>query len=71
MSTKQVQHLCPLSEDQQNFLLHAAGKLSISARAYYNIIKVARTIADLDETQNINIKHLAEALQYRHHQEII
>ena len=40
-------------------------KLELSTRAYNRILKVARTIADLEECKNINEKHLAEAIQYR------
>ncbi|MCF7893264.1 MAG: hypothetical protein K9L77_03755, partial [Candidatus Omnitrophica bacterium] len=38
----------------------------LSARAYFKTIKIARTIADLDSSKNIDIVHMAEALQYRH-----
>ena len=52
--------------DDANMLLQRAFKmLKLSVRGYERILKVARTIADLDNEENINIKHLAEAIQYR------
>lgn len=65
LSSKDVEFFIPLSKEASNFLLAAAKKLDLSARAYFKIIKVARTIADLDDTSDISIPQLAESLQYR------
>jgi magnesium chelatase family protein len=54
-----------ISDSGKQLLKHAMEKLSLSARAYDRILKVSRTIADLDASRNINIEHLAEAIQYR------
>ncbi len=65
MSTKNLGKYCNLDESGQQLLKVAMEKLSLSARAYDRIIKVARTIADLDSSQKIKTDHLAEAIQYR------
>lgn len=65
LSSKLVEQFIPLSPDVEKFLLSAAKKLDLSARSYFKIIKVARTIADLDGSGNIETPHLAESLQYR------
>ena len=56
---------CKIDQKGQKILDNAFKKLNLSARAYERILKVARTIADLDDEENINYKHLAEAIQYR------
>jgi magnesium chelatase family protein len=65
MSTKDLGVYCKLNEQGNTLLKNAMEKLNLSARAYDRIIKVARTIADLDGKQDIATEHLAEAIQYR------
>ena len=55
----------PLSPESKQFLDTAASKLKLSARSYFKILKVARTIADIEASDAVEIPHLAEALQYR------
>ena len=65
MNSKMIQKYCSLNEECSNLLKGAMDKLNLSARAYDRILKVARTIADLDNSQYIKEEHLAEAIQYR------
>ncbi|MCX7737615.1 MAG: YifB family Mg chelatase-like AAA ATPase [Candidatus Kapabacteria bacterium] len=65
MTSKDLQKYCVLDESSQSLLKVAMTKLGFSARAYDRILKVARTIADLDEEENIKIEHISEAIQYR------
>tara|TARA_B110000305_G_scaffold9899_1_gene9629 strand:+ start:925 stop:2463 length:1539 start_codon:yes stop_codon:yes gene_type:complete len=65
MSTKQLQVFCKLNSDSQQLLKMAMTKLNLSARAYDRILKVARTIADLEKNKSITSEHIAEAIQYR------
>lgn len=65
MGNKQVKIFCKLSEEVKQFLNTAANKYNLSARAYFKVIKVARTIADLEGMEEILVNHIAEAVQYR------
>lgn len=65
MSTKQIREFCALDEASLQLLKTAMERLNLSARAYDRILKVARTIADLEQTETVNSGHIAEAIQYR------
>ena len=65
MSTKQIRLYCKLDEASKILLKNAMERLNLSARAYDRILKVARTIADLDGAQHIVGDHISEAIQYR------
>ncbi len=65
MSRRQIKETAALKRDAHNFLLNCGDKLGLSARGYDRIIKVARTIADLDESKEIFDAHVGEALHFR------
>lgn len=65
ISSKQLREVCKIDENGNQLLKTAMEKLGLSARAYDRILKVARTVADLEESANIETNHLAEAIQYR------
>ncbi|QLE02995.1 YifB family Mg chelatase-like AAA ATPase [Galbibacter sp. BG1] len=65
MNTKQIREFCQLDAASLDLLRNAMERLNLSARAYDRILKVARTIADLDHEEKISGNHIAEAIQYR------
>lgn len=60
-----VGEVCVLSSEASRMLERSFEKLGLSARAYNRILKVARTIADMDESEKIEARHISEAIQYR------
>ena len=65
MESTQVKELCNLDKEASALSEKAYAKLSLTARAYHKILKVARTIADLDESRQVKKEHVAEAIGYR------
>jgi magnesium chelatase family protein len=65
LNTKQIKIYCKLDNKTSDFLKLAAQKYQLSGRKYDRILKLARTIADLNECENICLEHVSQALQYR------
>ena len=65
MTSKNLKKYCQIDDTSKRLLETAIDKLGLSARAYTRILKVARTIADLEGIENISTPHISEAIQYR------
>jgi magnesium chelatase family protein len=65
MSTRLIRTYCELDSQSSQLLKNAMERLSLSARAYDRILKVSRTIADLEGEESLSQNHIAEAIQYR------
>lgn len=65
MKTRHIKKFCKLKDDAVTILEKAMQKLGLSARAYARILKLSRTIADLESSEDIHAHHIAEAIQYR------
>ena len=70
MGSAEIRQFCPLDETSTHLVKSAMQQMHLSARAYHRILKLARTIADLDGEANIQPPHIAEAIQYRPRREI-
>ncbi|MBM4003462.1 MAG: YifB family Mg chelatase-like AAA ATPase [Planctomycetes bacterium] len=65
MTTRQIRQYCRLSDECQKLLMVSVNELGLSARAHDKVLRVARTIADLDATAEIRVEHIQEAVNYR------
>ena len=65
MSSKILNRTCKLNRECENHLRHSIRELKLSARAYDRILRVARTIADLADSADIELSHIYEAINYR------
>jgi magnesium chelatase family protein len=65
MTARDIKRYCMVKEEAERLLENAINKLGLSARAYSRVLKVARTIADLQDSEQIQSAHIAEAIQYR------
>ncbi|HBM16363.1 MAG TPA: hypothetical protein DD381_08505 [Lentisphaeria bacterium] len=65
MEASEIQTFCTLDSESANYLKQSISELQLSARAFDKILKVARTIADLENSQSIQLNHICEAVQYR------
>jgi magnesium chelatase family protein len=65
LTLTEIKNVCPLDPQTQEFLRQVIEKMHLSTRAYHRILKIARTIADLANSDEITLSHVAEAVQYR------
>ena len=65
MDSRELRQFCRLSTEGEELMKDAFDSMGLSARSHDRILRVARTIADLDEAEEIGVEHLAEAIQYR------
>ena len=65
MTSRQIRQFCPLDREGESLLKAAMTDLGLSARAHDKVLRVARTIADLDDSESIGAPHLSEAINYR------
>lgn len=65
MRNKHIRKYCPLSQEVRQILARATANFQLSARSYFKMIRISRTIADLEAAKEIEVRHIAEALQYR------
>lgn len=65
MRIEDINHFCQIDSRGENLLKNAINKYSLSPRSYHRLLKISRTIADLENKKDISVEHLAEALQYK------
>jgi magnesium chelatase family protein len=65
MTARDLRRNCRLSGPVESLLRDAVNRLGLSARAYHRVLKIGRTIADLDHAADLTTQHVSEAIQYR------
>ncbi|MCP4433652.1 MAG: YifB family Mg chelatase-like AAA ATPase [Gammaproteobacteria bacterium] len=65
LSNPQIEHFCAIDSEGEKLLMHSIDKLKLTARSYHKLLKLARTIADMENLEAITRTHLAEAISYR------
>src|SRR5690606_23409391 len=65
LSPRALDTVCAIGEEARDALVDAARRLDLSPRSYHRVLRVARTIADLESSENVLVTHVLEALQYR------
>lgn len=70
MNSKMLRKHCAIGEEEKTLLKNAIRQFGLSPRGYHRLLKVSRTIADMENSKNITTKHLAEAIQYRFREEM-
>jgi len=70
LTSDQVRKIIHPTDEARSLLQTATERFKLSARAYFRVLKVSRTVADLENSENVEITHIAEALQYRQNREI-
>jgi len=65
LTSRELKQFCALTSDTERFMTQTIEKLNLSARSYHRLLRVARTIADLENSETIQIEHLAEAFSFR------
>ncbi|MBI2018008.1 ATP-binding protein [Candidatus Daviesbacteria bacterium] len=70
MTNQDIKQFCILTQESLDLLKKAISSLNLSARGYHRVLKLARTIADISLSENIQVEHIAEALQYRSREEL-
>ncbi|MBI4919823.1 YifB family Mg chelatase-like AAA ATPase [Candidatus Azambacteria bacterium] len=70
MSVRHIKKYCALDETAEKMMKNAVSSMGLSARTYHRLLKISRTIADMDNCENIKPRHLAEALQYRPREDV-
>ena len=71
MSNKEIEKFCPLNKECEKLMDSAYEQLKLSARGYHRTLKLARTIADLEQQDSIETKHLSEAISYRQYDRLL